>query len=89
MNLIGKEYASCNVDEDGVLILSEFTGAADEMSENALMINPYDVEEVADTLKKALGMHGSTRKKMMQGLREQVKENNIFVWADKFLHYYR
>lgn len=87
MNLVGKEYASCNVDEDGVLILSEFAGAADELEEYSLMVNPYDIEEVADALRRALSLHSSTRKKMMSGLREVVKKNNIYLWADKFLNY--
>jgi alpha,alpha-trehalose-phosphate synthase [UDP-forming] len=88
MNLIGKEFASCNISEDGVLILSEFTGAAEELSEYSLMVNPYDTEEVADTLRKAINMHGHTRKKMMKGLRKQISENNIYKWADNFLKYY-
>ena len=88
MNLIGKEYASCNVSQDGVLILSELTGASYELGSNSLMVNPYDTDEVADALKKALNMHRATRKKMMQGLRKNIRENNIYVWADNFLDYY-
>jgi len=88
MNLIGKEYASCNVSQDGVLILSELTGASYELGSNSLMVNPYDTDEVADALKKALNMHRATRKKMMQGLRKTIRENNIYVWADNFLDYY-
>jgi alpha,alpha-trehalose-phosphate synthase [UDP-forming] len=88
MNLIGKEYASCNVSQDGVLILSELTGASYELGSNSLMVNPYDTDEVADTLKKALNMHRATRKKMMQGLQKTIRENNIYVWADNFLDYY-
>jgi alpha,alpha-trehalose-phosphate synthase [UDP-forming] len=88
MNLIGKEYASCNVSQDGVLILSELTGASYELGSNSLMVNPYDTDEVADALKKALNMHRATRKKMMQGLQKTISENNIYVWADNFLDYY-
>jgi alpha,alpha-trehalose-phosphate synthase [UDP-forming] len=88
MNLIGKEFASCNISEDGVLILSELAGAAQELGEYSLMVNPYDTDEVADTLRKALNLHSNTRKKMMRGLRKQISENNIYVWADNFLDYY-
>jgi len=89
MNLIGKEFASCNISEEGVLILSELAGAAEELGDYSLMVNPYDTEEVADTLRKAINMHGHTRKKMMQGLRGQISENNIYKWADNFLEYYK
>lgn len=88
MNLIGKEYASCNINKEGVLILSELTGAADELGKHSLLVNPYDIEEVADALRRAMSMHKDTRKKMMSGLRKAVKKNNIYVWADKFLNYY-
>ena len=88
MNLIGKEYASCNVNLDGVLILSEFAGAADEMEKYSIMVNPYDIEEVADSIRRALGLHSSTRKKMMSGLRDIVRENDIYQWVGKFLNYY-
>ena len=87
MNLIGKEYASCNVNEDGVLILSEFAGAAEELEKYSIMVNPYDIEEVADSLRKALNMHGATIKKMMSGLRDIVRENDIYSWVSKFLNY--
>ena len=87
MNLIGKEYASCNVDEDGVLILSEFAGAAEELEKYSIMVNPYDIEEVADSLRKALNMHSATIKKMMSGLRDIVRENDIYSWVSKFLNY--
>jgi alpha,alpha-trehalose-phosphate synthase [UDP-forming] len=89
MNLIAKEYVSSKSEEDGVLILSKFAGAADEMRKYAIMVNPYDIEEVADSINTALNLHWSTRKKMISNLRKIVKDNNVFHWADNFLKYYK
>ncbi|MBN2073131.1 MAG: trehalose-6-phosphate synthase, partial [Actinobacteria bacterium] len=89
MNLIAKEYASCKFDENGVLILSEFAGAAEEMKKFSIPVNPFDIEEVADSIKKALRMHASTRKKLMSGLRKIVRENDIYEWANNFIRYSR
>jgi trehalose 6-phosphate synthase/phosphatase len=88
MNLIGKEYASCKADGDGVLILSELAGSADELSDYSIMVNPYDIEEVADSLHRALCMDLNERKMMMSGLRNIVRKNDIYKWASKFLDYY-
>lgn len=88
MNLIAKEYVSCKVEENGVLILSKFAGAAEEMGKYSIMVNPYDIEEVADSIYSALNIHWSTRKKMISKLRKIVSENDIFRWAGNFLNYY-
>src|SRR5439155_16724 len=53
MNLVAKEYCACRVDEDGALILSQFAGAAEQLKPDALLVNPYDVEQMADTIVKA------------------------------------
>ncbi len=89
MNLIAKEYVSCKVEGNGALILSKFAGAAEEMSKYAIMVNPYDIEEVAESIHTALSLHWNTRKKMMFELRKIVKENNVFHWANNFLNYYK
>lgn len=89
MNLIAKEYVSCKTEGNGVLILSKFAGAADEMGKYTLLVNPYDIEEVADSINAALNLHWNTKKKMMHELRKVVRENDVFKWASKFLNYYK
>ncbi|MEA2015113.1 MAG: trehalose-6-phosphate synthase [Actinomycetota bacterium] len=89
MNLVAKEYVSCKTEGNGVLILSKFAGAAEEMSKYAVMVNPYDIDEVADSINIALNIHWSTRKKMISNLRNIVRENDIFHWASSFLNYYK
>jgi trehalose 6-phosphate synthase len=85
MNLVAKEYCACNVDETGVLILSEFAGAAAELRNGALLVNPYDVEGMASAIHQALHMDIEERKKRMRKLREQVKRNDVFKWVDAVL----
>ena len=89
MNLIAKEYVSCKTEGNGVLILSKFAGAADEMGKYTLLVNPYDIEEVADSINAAINLHWNKKKKMMQELRKVVSENDVFKWASKFLNYYK
>lgn len=89
MNLVAKEYVSCKFEENGVLILSKFAGAAEEMKKYSIPVNPFDIEEVADSIKKALRMHGNTRKKLMSELRKIVRENDIYKWANNFINYSR
>ena len=85
MNLVAKEYCAANVDEDGVVILSEFAGARDQFWENALMVNPYDVERVADTLREATRMTPSQRRSRIRQLRKDIRKFDIFWWMDAFL----
>ena len=80
MNLVAKEFVASRDDEDGVLILSSFTGAAQELKD-ALIVNPYDSERVAEAIRFALEMNPEERKKRMQWLRQSVRENNIYRWA--------
>jgi trehalose-6-phosphate synthase len=80
MNLVAKEFVSTRDDEDGVLILSQFTGASRELVD-ALIVNPYDIEELADTLHRALTMSDSERQERMRHLRINVKERNVYRWA--------
>jgi trehalose 6-phosphate synthase/phosphatase len=84
MNLVAKEYAAAQVDEKGVLILSEFAGAADEL-EGAILVNPYDVETFSTSIKKALGLRTEDKKQRMAALRYQVKENDIYKWIREVL----
>jgi len=80
MNLVAKEFVSTRIDEDGVLILSRFTGASRELDE-ALLINPYAIDEIAETIHTAIQMPADARKKRMIKLRQRVCENNIYRWA--------
>ena len=80
MNLVAKEFVSSRVDEDGVLILSQFTGAAIELKE-ALLINPYDISGFARKIKEALEMPEAERQRRMKAMREVVANNNIYRWG--------
>jgi trehalose 6-phosphate synthase len=79
MNLVAKEFVASQVDRQGVLICSEFAGAAEQL-DNALLINPYDIEGVADTLKQAIEMPGEERSRRMARLQDDVAEHNIYKW---------
>src|SRR5467141_1748077 len=85
MNLVAKEYCACRVEEDGVLILSQFAGAAEQLKPGAVLVNPYDVEEMADTILKAFRMNESERSTRMKRMRHGVREENVFWWVDSFL----
>jgi trehalose 6-phosphate synthase len=85
MNLVAKEYCACRIDEDGVLILSQFAGAAAQLKPDALLVNPYDVEQMADTILKAFRMSGSERGRRMKRMRRVVCKENVFWWVDSFL----
>jgi trehalose 6-phosphate synthase len=80
MNLVAKEYVSARDDESGVLILSQFTGASRELTD-ALIVNPYDIEEMAEAIHTALKMSVSEQKARMQAMRETLKNRNIYYWA--------
>jgi trehalose 6-phosphate synthase/phosphatase len=84
MNLVAKEYCTCSVD-DGVLILSEFAGAAAQLQHGALLVNPYDVKGVADALYLAVNMDRQERLNRMRLLRRSVGRQNVFWWVDAFL----
>jgi trehalose-6-phosphate synthase len=80
MNLVAKEFVSARDDEDGVLILSQFTGASRELTD-ALIINPYDIEEMADALHRSLVMEPQEKSERMGRMRDVIRENNIYRWA--------
>ena len=84
MNLVSKEFVAARDDEQGVLILSRFAGAARELSE-ALIVNPYHVEETADALHRAANMAPAEQRERMASLRSTVREFNVFRWAGRML----
>ena len=85
MNLVAKEYCACSTDGDGVLVLSEFAGAAAQLQDDAYLVNPYDMEGIAKALHRALHWDKAERTKHMIKLREHVRSNNIYWWVDSFL----
>jgi trehalose 6-phosphate synthase/phosphatase len=85
MNLVAKEYCACRIDEDGALILSQFAGAAEQLKPDALLVNPYDVEQMADTIVKASRMSKAERSGRMKHMRRVVRKENVFLWVDSFL----
>jgi trehalose 6-phosphate synthase len=80
MNLVAKEYVGERGDLSGALILSQFTGAARELTD-AILINPYSIEEFADSIKLAIEMPKEEKKKRMENMRKVIIENNIYRWA--------
>jgi alpha,alpha-trehalose-phosphate synthase [UDP-forming] len=84
MNLVAKEFVAARDDEDGVLVLSRFTGAAGEL-QDALLVNPYDTAEVADAMHRGLQMGRTERRERMHRMRQHVLEHNIYLWAADIL----
>ena len=84
MNLVAKEFIAARADEQGVLILSRFTGAIKELHD-ALVINPYDIEQMAETLHFALELPPEERQARMQRMRKTVQEHNIYRWAGNLI----
>jgi trehalose-6-phosphate synthase len=84
MNLVAKEFVAARQDEQGVLVLSRFTGAAREFPD-ALLVNPYDIEQTAEALRIALEMNTEERKSRMQRMRRVVREHNIYRWAGSLI----
>jgi len=84
MNLVAKEYVACKAEGDGVLVLSEFAGAAAEMGE-ALLINPFDEERTAATVERALALDEQERRLRMTALHNRVVRNDVFHWGSRFL----
>lgn len=80
MNLVAKEFVAANVDDSGVLLLSQFTGSARQLRD-AVILNPYAVDEVAEQIHSALTMEAAEVRWRMRRLRESVREHNIYHWA--------
>jgi trehalose 6-phosphate synthase len=85
MNLVAKEYCASRPSEDGALILSQFAGAAEQLKPGALLVNPYDVEQMADTISTAFRMNQAQRTARMKRMRRNVRAENVFWWVDAFL----
>ena len=84
MNLVAKEYPASRDDERGVLILSTFAGAAHELSD-ALLVNPYDISQLADAIHRALEMPEEEQAARMRRMRQTVREHNVYRWAAHLL----
>ncbi|MDN5348222.1 MAG: trehalose 6-phosphate synthase/phosphatase [Clostridia bacterium] len=83
LNLVAKEYVASRIDEDGVLILSKFAGAARELK-GALLVNPYDIDGTARALQLALTLPAGQRRQRMQALREMVRKQDLRWWLQNF-----
>ena len=84
MNLVAKEYVASQVDEAGVLVMSHLAGAAEELS-GALVVNPYDQEGMADSIRRALEMPENERRERMQEMRRYLNTHDIYQWAESCL----
>jgi alpha,alpha-trehalose-phosphate synthase [UDP-forming] len=84
MNLVAKEFVAARSDGDGVLVLSRFTGASRDL-EQAVLINPYDLEGFSEGLREAIEMPDDDRRKRMAKMREALREHNVYTWAEEFV----
>jgi trehalose-6-phosphate synthase len=84
MNLVAKEFLACQLDEQGVLVLSRFTGAATEI-DGAVLINPFNVDGFVEGLRDALAMPAAERTRRMRAMREALRAATIFDWLDAIL----
>jgi trehalose 6-phosphate synthase len=84
MNLVAKEFVAARDDEQGVLVLSHFTGAASELTE-ALIVNPYDIDQASDALASAVQMPKDEQRVRMRSMRGLVAEYNVYRWAGRML----
>ena len=85
MNLVAKEYCACRHENDGVLILSEFAGAATELKQGSLLVNPYDQSAVANALAEAVLMDAGEQRRRMTRMRNQVRKADLAAWLQCFL----
>jgi trehalose 6-phosphate synthase len=84
MNLVAKEYCAASVDSQGVLILSEFAGAAAQLAGSSLIVNPHNADQVADALHRAVAMSHAERADRIRRLRRQIREHDVSRWARDF-----
>ena len=84
MNLVAKEYAAAHIDGDGVLVLSEFAGAAEELTD-AVLVNPHDDRALQQAIRDAVEMHRHERRQRMAGLRDQIRKRDVRGWAADYL----
>lgn len=85
MNLVAKEYCAGSVENNGVLILSEFAGAADQLGKHALLVNPYDTDGTADAIYQAFTMDPEERRQRMTNLRSEIRRNDVHRWLRRFV----
>ncbi len=85
MNLVAKEYCACHPGNDGILLLSEFAGAAAELQKGALLINPFDREGTAQRIHEAMTMDHSSIAAGMRRLRRQIRRHDIYHWVNSYL----
>ena len=84
MNLVAKEFVAAREDEEGALILSQFTGASRELCD-ALIVNPYDTEQLSEAMRIALEMDSEERRTRMRRMRKTVRRNNVYRWAGSLI----
>ena len=84
MNLVAKEYVASRVDGRGVLVLSEFAGASDELTQS-LRVNPHDIEGLKDAVMAAIEMPEDEQRRRMRALRRRVRDNDVAAWSARFL----
>jgi trehalose 6-phosphate synthase len=84
MNLVAKEFVASRDDEQGVLVLSKFTGAARELTE-ALIVNPYDLDEASGALAEAVLMTPAEQRERMRAMRRSISEANVYRWAGRMI----
>jgi trehalose 6-phosphate synthase len=85
MNLVAKEFCACQIDTNGVLVLSEFAGASEQLGSAAMLVNPYDIECVAAAIPLAVIMTPEERRPSMEKLRMVVRVENVYWWLGQFL----
>ncbi len=85
MNLVAKEYCASNLEQKGVVILSEYAGTVSQFHRYSLVVNPYDIEGVANAIHEAVVMPVNQRKLRMKKLRQLVKKTDIYLWVNSFL----
>ncbi len=85
MNLVAKEFCACCLNEDGVLVLSEFAGAATSLGDGALLVNPFDIDATADAIHRACTMPSERRRTAMRAMRKSIEHNDIYQWVRTFL----
>ncbi len=85
MNLVAKEYCAAHLENSGVLILSEFAGAAAQLKQGAILVNPYDIDGMADSIYEAFNMSKKIQEEHMRIMRRTIADSDIFSWVDSFL----
>ncbi len=85
MNLVSKEFCACSIEENGVVILSEFAGSAAQLKRGALLVNPYDINQAADAIHHAFHMNRDERRARMRRLRRAVRMHDIYWWVRSFM----